>query len=89
MAKGDRSTRYVPGYPSSNSDDGWYTYNQLRQVSDWALQPVVSELGFDELHEEPPKPFVGLVVYADGTDWNPGSGEGLYVYKSGGWTLIA
>lgn len=50
-------------------------------------QPIA--LTFDEQHHAPEKPRVGLVVYADGTDWNPGSGEGLYVYKSGGWTLIA
>lgn len=28
----------------------------------------------------PPKPRQGLVVYADGTRWNPGSGEGVYRY---------
>jgi len=30
----------------------------------------------------PPKPRVGMVVYADGTHWNPGSGEGVYRYGS-------
>lgn len=30
----------------------------------------------------PPKPRTGLIVYADGTHWNPGSGEGAYFYKS-------
>lgn len=39
-------------------------------------------------HVAPKKPRKGQVVYADGTNWNPGSGEGLYVYKSG-WTFIA
>ena len=40
-------------------------------------------------YNAPPKPRVGQLAYADGTDWNPGSGEGLYVYKSTGWVLIA
>lgn len=31
---------------------------------------------------------VGRVAYADGVTWNPGSGEGLYVYKSTGWKFI-
>lgn len=30
------------------------------------------------VYKEPAKMKPGLVVYADGTQWNPGSGEGLY-----------
>lgn len=30
------------------------------------------------LYREPEPLRPGRVVYADGTDWNPGSGEGLY-----------
>lgn len=30
----------------------------------------------------PSKPRLGMVVYADGTHWNPGSGEGPYAYGS-------
>lgn len=29
-------------------------------------------------HAEPKKLRAGIVAYADGADWNPGSGEGLY-----------
>jgi hypothetical protein len=39
-------------------------------------------------HVAPKKPRKGQVVYADGTNWDPGSGEGLYVYKAG-WIFIA
>jgi len=45
--------------------------------------------GYEVSTSPPDKLRVGMVRYADGTAWNPGSGEGLYVYKSGGWTLIA
>lgn len=41
-----------------------------------------------ELHVAPTKVKVGMVRYADGANWDPGSGEGLYVYKSTGWTLL-
>lgn len=27
----------------------------------------------------------GMIVWADGTTWNPGSGEGLYHYRGGVW----
>jgi hypothetical protein len=30
------------------------------------------------LHEAPTRVWAGMVVYADGTDWDPGSGQGLY-----------
>ena len=30
------------------------------------------------LHVAPEKTLPGMLVYADGSDWNPGSGEGLY-----------
>lgn len=48
-----------------------------------------SEYVMEELHVAPLKPRLGMVVYADGSDWDPGGGEGLYVYKSGGWTFVA
>lgn len=30
-------------------------------------------------HRAPDKTFPGQFVYADGSDWNPGSGQGVYV----------
>lgn len=30
------------------------------------------------LYAQPNRIFPGLVVYADGTTWNPGGGEGIY-----------
>lgn len=49
---------------------------------------IFSLVPFAVLNAAPPKLRVGMVAYADGTNWDPGSGEGLYVYKSGGWTFI-
>ena len=37
---------------------------------------------------EPENPQRGMVRYADGTDWNPGSGAGLYVYSGSAWGKI-
>lgn len=39
-------------------------------------------------NSEPAKPRDGMVVYADGTNWNPGSGEGIYAYYGGVWNKL-
>lgn len=36
----------------------------------------------------PKKPREGMLAIADGTNWNPGSGKGLYEYKSGSWSKL-
>lgn len=36
----------------------------------------------------PKKPREGMMAVADGTSWNPGSGKGLYEYRSGTWTKL-
>lgn len=41
------------------------------------------------LYNPPDRPKDGMVVIADGTSWNPGSGAGMYYYYGGGWTFIA
>ena len=30
----------------------------------------------------------GMIVYADGTSWNPGSGEGVYRYNGTAWVFL-
>lgn len=41
-----------------------------------------------EQNAEPEKLYDGLIVYADGTNWNPGGGEGVYVYYAGQWNRL-
>lgn len=45
---------------------------------------------FQVLHIAPVKVFAGMVVNADGTDWNPGSGAGMYLRNSANtaWTFL-
>lgn len=81
---------YIPGSPPGDQSLGAlaaYVAYELRMLE----RALVSwtTVQYVELHVEPARPRVGMVAYADGTDWDPGSGEGLYVYKSGGWTLLA
>lgn len=36
----------------------------------------------------PTRPREGLTVGADGTNWNPGAGKGVYTYYSGVWNKL-
>lgn len=42
------------------------------------------------LHAEPAKMRAGMIVLADGTDWDPGSGAGLYRRSedNASWILV-
>lgn len=37
----------------------------------------------------PLKPREGMIYGADGTNWNPGDGQGVYVYYGGSWTKLS
>lgn len=68
--------------------------NAFANYVEQELAAVSRELGettaldLRQSFREPKRPRIGMLVYADGTEWNPGSGEGLYVFKSGGWTFV-
>lgn len=40
------------------------------------------------LNAAPVRPREGMVVKADGTNWNPGSGAGVYARVSGAWVKL-
>jgi hypothetical protein len=63
---------YEPAYTESR---------ELREETARIQQAINSPepfLRLEVLHAEPVRYWAGTVVYADGTDWDPGSGEGLY-----------
>ena len=42
-------------------------------------------LALKTLYAEPKRIFDGMVIKADGTTWDPGSGAGVYAYVGGAW----
>lgn len=46
------------------------------------------QINLAELNRAPAKPRDGMVVLADGTNWNPGSGQGFYGYYNGSWKRL-
>ena len=41
-----------------------------------------------ERHTPPDKLIPGMIVWADGTDWNPGAGRGIYWYDGTNWNKL-
>jgi hypothetical protein len=81
------TTQYSPLPPAIGSDPAQYAYLELQDLVR-AINEAQELLPLQALAEAPAKPREGLVVYANGTNWNPGSGAGPYVYISGTWTPL-
>lgn len=62
--------------------------NSLPSLASWAARQLqqlaallnddVSSVSLEVLYAVPDQPRAGMVIYADGTRWNPGAGEGVY-----------
>lgn len=76
--------KYTPDNPPDDPKDlGEWLGRELGRVADGITGD------YEATHREPPKLRAGMVRYADGVDWDPGSGEGLYIYKSdNAWHLL-
>ena len=66
---------------------------ELRSYLDEELVRIAAVLNAKFLYTEaltsaPAKPIDGLIVYADGTIWDPGSGEGFYGYENSAWVKL-
>ena len=49
---------------------------------------VVSQLQMVKQYNAPIRFHEGMLIYADGTNWDPGTGIGLYQYRGGSWVFI-
>lgn len=60
--------------------------NELYQQLMWIYKALNSQVGT----VEPPTEYkqAGFLAYADGSTWNPGSGEGLYYWDGSAWRLF-
>jgi len=82
-------THYAPGpLPLEQEDLGLYVVTELKRLADIVLNQAIFRL--ERTHVEPERPRGGDVRYADGTNWNPGSGEGIYFFNetSSAWVQL-
>lgn len=66
---------------------------QARQYLDQELRRIADVLNRETLYMpplsvEPAKPSNGMIAYADGSNWDPGSGLGFYGYENGTWVKL-
>lgn len=78
---------YSPGFVPQEYDAAWMT-EELQRLAASLAEFEVPLLRIVPLHVAPTKLFEGLIANADGTDWNPGGGGGLYQYLSGAWVKL-
>lgn len=79
--------RYEPGpLPENVEDLGGYVITELKRLGGILFNQSTFRL--EVTHIEPSRPRKGDVRYADGTDWNPGSGQGIYFYNGTAWVSL-
>lgn len=64
-----------------------YLQRELTRIS-IALNLVQQGRFLPMLYVAPQNPREGMLAVADGSSWNPGSGKGLYEYRSGSWAKL-
>ena len=83
-------THYEPGPPPVDPEDlGQYVVDELKRLGDILLNQATFRL--ERIHEAPSRPRTGDIRFADGTNWNPGSGEGIYFASTASppvWTKL-
>ncbi len=62
--------------------------HEFNRVAQTLLNPEVESITLAQLNAAPAKYGDGMVIYADGTNWDPGSGEGVYCYYNAGWNYL-
>jgi hypothetical protein len=81
------SVFYSPQIPPANPADlPAYLRTELA-----AIQNAISILAsghIDMSYAAPDKPRNGDIRLADGTSWNPGSGQGFYGYYNSTWNFL-
>jgi len=75
--------RWSPNPAPVNPEDlPDYLFNELNRLGDILFN--LDTFRLEPTNVVPAKPRDGDIRYADGTNWNPGSGQGIYAYIDDG-----
>lgn len=78
---------YTTQIPPEEYSQVWFA-DELRRIENALAYLEVASIRLIPSHVDPFRALEGEVRNADGTDWNPGGGGGLYQYLSGSWTKL-
>lgn len=80
--------RYSPAAVPSDTPRSFADWiaRELRMIA--AALSAADTVELQILAVEPARPREGMIVYADGSLWDPGSGAGFYGYESGAWVKL-
>ena len=77
---------YTPNnIPSSPEELPSFLENEHSVIAENLNSGTVS---LRELNVVPKRLYTGLTVLADGTNWNPGAGRGVYTYYNATWNKL-
>ena len=72
--------------PSDPKDLQRFLQEELTQIN---LALILISQGYVTIaNVAPDKPRDGMIRLADGTNWDPGSGQGVYVYYGSAWNKL-
>lgn len=77
--------------PTNPADIPRYLDEELNRIAGLfsALLAPAASLRLAPMSAPPTNPQPPMIVYTDGTSWNPGSGEGYYYFNNNGvWTPL-
>ena len=79
--------RYEPGeLPEDPNETPSWLLEELRRIA--SAISIIEGITLSTLNVEPTRPRAGMIVLADGTNWDPGSGAGFYGYYGGSWVQL-
>lgn len=73
--------------PSDAADLPAYIQRELSRVAA-TFDDVLEYVYLKVWNAVPPKPRDGRIYFADGTNWDPGSGRGYYGYSNATWVFL-
>lgn len=78
---------YQPGDPPADlAQLPRFVREELQRIK--AMFDALAAGHVDKTYAPPAKPRDGDVRYADGTQWDPGSGTGFYFYNGSAWKFL-
>lgn len=77
---------FTPDRP--DGPENAYAYRELQRLANYIETQRISRVALIPQTVAPLRPREGDLVMADGVNWDPGSGIGLYQYRLSTWEFL-